>query len=280
MHVHTRFSDGKYKIDEVLNMAKEKGISKISITDHDTIINLKNYCELEEKYGIQILPGVEISTEEKKLHILGYGIKDIELLEEVLMKYKRYNYNICLQVIELLQKHNYDITLEEIKENMKKEGHDSLLDKREIVKVLIKKGYASNVKEAYDNIIGRKTSLYVPIMKISAESAIRLINECGGVAVLAHPASLKLNDEELAHKVIKLMTYGLSGIEVMNGNTLLEDRKKYERIADMLGLLKTYGSDFHDDSSTLGLLENEEVWYDIINRKNKVLQKEDKNGVK
>ena len=115
---------------------------------------------------------------------------------------------------------------------------------------------------------------------MSAIDAIRLIKECGGVAVLAHPGSLKLDNEELAHKVLRLMSYGLSGIEVMNGNTSLEDRKSYERIADLLGLLKTYGSDFHDETRELGLLENEEVWYDIINRKDKVIIKEDKNGVK
>lgn len=280
LHVHTRYSDGKYKINEVLEMAKNRGLTKISITDHDTIIKLKNYKELEQIYGIEILPGVEISTDTKKLHILGYGIKDIDHMEEVLMSYKIYNCSICLEVLELLQKHGYDITLEEIKENMQREGHDSLLDKREIVKVLIRKGYASNVKEAYDNIIGRNTKLYVPIAKMSAEDAIRLINECGGVAVIAHPGSLKLNSEELSHKVLELMTYGLSGIEVVNGNTSLEDRLTYERIGDLLGLIKTYGSDFHDESRNLGLLENADVWYDIIGMKDKVLLKEDKNGIK
>jgi len=280
LHVHTRYSDGKYKLHEVLEMAKNRGLSKISITDHDTIINLKNYKELESIYGIEILPGVEISTDEKKLHILGYGIKDIDHMEEVLMSYKKYNYNICLQVLELLQKHGYDITLKEVEENMRKEGHDSLLDKREIVKVLIRKGYASNVKEAYDNIIGRNTKLYVPISKMSAEDAIRLIRECGGVAVIAHPMTLKLDSEELAHKILELMHYGLSGIEVVNGNTSIEDRMTYERIGDLLGLIKTYGSDFHDENRTLGLLENSQVWYDIVGRKNKEHIKEDRNGIK
>lgn len=280
LHVHTRYSDGKYRITEVLEIAKKRGVTKIAITDHDTIINLKNYKELEEMYEIEIIPGVEISTDEKKLHILGYGIKNMDHMEEVLMAYKIYNYSICLEVLELLQKHGYEITKEEVEENMRREGHDSLLDKREIVKVLIRKGYASNVKEAYDNIIGRNTKLYVPIAKMSAEEAIRLINNCGGVAVLAHPGSLKMDSEELSHKTLELMTYGLSGIEIVNGNTTLEDRNTYERIGDLLGLIKTYGSDFHDESRALGLLENEDVWYDIIGMKDKVLLKEDKNGIK
>ena len=77
MHVHTRFSDGKYKLEEVLALAHEKGIKKLVITDHDTIIKTKDISTLASKYDISVIPGIEISTSEKKLHILGYNISDI-----------------------------------------------------------------------------------------------------------------------------------------------------------------------------------------------------------
>lgn len=272
MHVHTRFSDGKYKLEEVLALAHEKGIKKLVITDHDTIIKTKDISTLASKYDISVIPGIEISTSEKKLHILGYNISDIELLETELLNYKRRNYFICLELIELLKSNGFDISVEEVKDNIRREG-SSLLDKREIVKVLIKKGYASNVKEAYDNIIGRKAKYYIPISKITPSDAISLIISAGGLPVLAHPASLKLSKEELYYKVFDLMKSGLSGIEVVNGIT--PNRSDYEEVADTLGLLKTYGSDFHDESHTLGLLEDPKVWYDIISKsKNKVYVKE------
>lgn len=91
LHVHTRFSDGTLTVEEILKLASELNIREIAITDHDTIINIRNYKKLESLYGVRIIPGVEIAANISGMHILGYGIHDFEMVESFLHGFKLLN---------------------------------------------------------------------------------------------------------------------------------------------------------------------------------------------
>ena len=71
-------SDSSFTIEQVLELAKEKGLTHIAITNHDTVKGLKEAIELGKKYGLEVIPGVEISAYDykrnRKVHLLGYGI--------------------------------------------------------------------------------------------------------------------------------------------------------------------------------------------------------------
>ena len=71
LHVHTNNSDGDLSIEEVLKLAKKNDLKEISIADHDTIIKLENFTELEQKYNLLIIPSIEIPTNIHGMHILG-----------------------------------------------------------------------------------------------------------------------------------------------------------------------------------------------------------------
>lgn len=82
LHIHTNASDGKYSPKEILNIAEKMEIDVISITDHDTISAINEAIVEGEKRKIQVIPGIEISTNySSELHILGYyfDIKNIQL---------------------------------------------------------------------------------------------------------------------------------------------------------------------------------------------------------
>ncbi len=76
MHLHTWYSDGRMSPEEAVRYAKEKGLSKISITDHDGVFGIPEALEAGRKYGIEVIPGIELSAEAdgKGVHILGYFI--------------------------------------------------------------------------------------------------------------------------------------------------------------------------------------------------------------
>lgn len=259
LHIHTNISDGTLSPEEVVKKAKEINCQKISITDHD-IAN--SYEELERKYDIEIIPGIEFNTADRNLHILGYGMLDINSINERMTELRLLNEKVCLKVIDLMEKAGYDISLEKLLIYLRESNFNTeIIDKRKIVKYLIYMGYANNVLDAYESLIGREQEFYVPNYKISPQEIIKLIKDCGGIAVLAHPSTISKNPEEVINKIKELKEFGLDGIEIQNGKIDLINNDIYQKLAEELNLVKTVGSDFHDPAYDHIGVETEEKTY-------------------
>ncbi len=85
LHMHTNYSDGKLSPRQLIDEAKKSGLSIISITDHDNVNAIGEAVSYGKENGVQVIPGVEISTDlgETEVHILGYFIdyKNKKLLD-------------------------------------------------------------------------------------------------------------------------------------------------------------------------------------------------------
>lgn len=290
LHIHTTCSDGTLSPYAVIEKAKREGLSTISITDHETILAYKNFVQFAQECGVEVISGIEINVGNYVgYHFVGYGIIDIERLENYLKNLKIINQTACLKTLELLiEKFNINILKNELLETYSKDG---LIDKKMIAKELIKRGYAKNTKEAYDVYIGRNAPAYSPIKKITDKEVIDLIHSCGGICVWAHPQKTKhlINnrecrfDELKCSEVAKCLTkLGLDGLEVYN-NTNSEEENYLKKIAYDNGLVITGGTDFHtmDCGHELGcerlsMLELEEIKTKISLRQ-KIYQKEIQN---
>lgn len=264
-HIHTTLSDGDFDINKIIELSKKNGCYKISITDHEVI---KDYSNVGKENGIEIINGIEFNCSEKGLHILGYGIEDIYDISNFVDILHRENESVSYQLIDNLNRAGYDITAEKVKEFLySKNLIYDYLDKRHIVKYLIDIGVTKNVYDTYKNLIGSGTKFYLPLKKISVVDIIHKIDESGGVAVLAHPYTLKLDNKELLIKIRELVDYGLSGIEVINGRMPKELSDIYVEIANVFGLIKTIGSDFHNEmTDNIGLVYSEEVYNDLTTK--------------
>jgi predicted metal-dependent phosphoesterase TrpH len=63
LHLHTFYSyDGTASLPAVLNRAKQLGLDVIAITDHDEIRGALKALELAPRYGVEVIPGSEITT--------------------------------------------------------------------------------------------------------------------------------------------------------------------------------------------------------------------------
>ena len=51
LHVHTNYSDGTHSIEEVIRLAKNRGIKVVAITDHDTLYHYDKVKKICEKNG-------------------------------------------------------------------------------------------------------------------------------------------------------------------------------------------------------------------------------------
>lgn len=88
LHIHTIYSyDGTASVSAVLARAKQIGLDVIAITDHDEINGSLKALELAPKYGLEVIPGIEVTTAEGDLLALNITQKiecNLSLIETVL----------------------------------------------------------------------------------------------------------------------------------------------------------------------------------------------------
>jgi len=270
LHLHTNLSDGLISPEEVVIKAKQNNCKIISITDHEL---LNKYDELAVKHDIDIISGIEFNTSISNLHLLGYSVNDFDKVEKVILELKKLNEDVCFEVIELLRKDNFIISVDLIKEYLKNINLDySILDKRKLVKYLIYMGYSNSIIETYDRLIGKNQKYYVPNKKKSPEEIIDLINSSGGVTVLAHPNTFTNDKNEFINVLKKIKDIGLFGMEVVNNKMKLSETDYYKYIAKKYELIETYGSDFHNPESDQIGIEIQTDNYEKI-RKSMVLKR-------
>lgn len=261
LHIHSNLSDGELNIYEIIDLAKKSNCNNIAITDHEKIVD---YSDLN-KDNFNIINGIEFNSSENRMHFLGYGIKDIKNVQNFITKLNLENEQICCELIESLYKAGYDISYSKVHHYIESVGLNcEIMDKRKIVKYLIYKGYYDKVIDVYNDLIGKGQKFYIPIKKLTPRTIIELINNNGGVSVLAHPSTLELNNKELLKKMRELVSYGLDGIEVINDKMNEEKTNFYNHLADKLSLIRTVGTDFHNPKEhSIGILYDESIFNEL-----------------
>lgn len=244
LHLHTTHSDGSCTPTEVIALAHQAGVTALAITDHDITSGIPEAIAAGEQYGIEIIPGVEISSlmGSSELHILGYFLdwQDTDLNQRFKsLRDSRHHRNP--QIVDRLQRLGIDITYDEVRALA---GSDSV-GRPHIARALMNKGVVTSAKEAFDRFLGDGKAAYVPRDLPSPADAIRWIKDAHGLAVLAHPTWVKLADQPLAELVRRLKADGLDGVEVYYSTHAARQTREYLSLAQHLGLLVTGGSDFH-----------------------------------
>ncbi len=241
LHTHTLASDGTCTPAENVRLAKEAGLHAVAITDHDTVAGIGEAMKASREYGVQVIPGVEISSVGigQDIHVLGYFIpyEDEKFMAE-LAKLRDTRHKRNKMLVAKLNELGIPIDLEKV--YRRKEGTDKNIGRPHIAEELMELGAVKSIEEAFEKYLGKGGLAYVNPPRISPQEAIRLIRQSGGVAVLAHPG-LYGNDDF----VEELILHGLDGIEVWHPDNSEEQRQHYMRLADDYGLVMTGGSDFH-----------------------------------
>ena len=237
LHMHSHMSDGTFPPEELPALALERGITLMSLTDHDTAMGCKRAAQAGKEIGVKVIPGMEIDAEfPSELHILAYGIDpehpDI-LRYEQWRKGEREDRNS--RILSKLKAMGIDA--EPFMEHSK--GNDTRLH---IAKALVTGGWAVSLKDAFDRYIGDGAPAHEVGGRISKRGAVELAMAAGGVAVLAHPCKLKADTHEL---VRELADYGMWGIEAFYPISTEGQRRVFLSLAKQHGLIPTCGSDFH-----------------------------------
>jgi 3',5'-nucleoside bisphosphate phosphatase len=251
LHTHTNYSDGKFLPSELIKRAKTAGLNYIAITDHDNVDGIDEAIETGKEIGIEVVPGVELSSDYKgrEVHVLGYffDYKNPELLE-YLKTFRGLRRERAEKIVTKLNNLKIPLTMEDILSMVK--GNVSI-GRPHIAFALIDKNYIHNYYEAFVKYIGDGKPAYEKKKNLTTKEAIQLISKAGGLSFVAHPGK-NIRDEAL----IEIIEQGLDGIEVIHPSHSPEYVTYFQDFASQYFLLESGGSDFHggriNDDSILG----------------------------
>ena len=248
LHLHTNCSDGSLKPKELIDKVSTLGIKAIAVTDHDEICGCAEAVEYAKGKNIAVVPGVELSIDyplqgKNHLHLLGLFI-DVknDILNNALERLRVARRNRAEKIVEKLKQIGYDLNYEELS---KYAGNGSI-GRPHVAALLKEKGIVKQEAEAFRNLLGRGRPAYVPKEKLDLGSAIQVIHEAEGLAILAHPISLGYkNYELLGREILKWRGFGLDGIEAYYSRHDRYLTGWLLAFARQHGLAVSGGSDFH-----------------------------------
>jgi len=255
LHIHSTFSDGTFTPSEIILEAEKRELKAIALTDHDTVGGNNEFLETGKSFEVITIAGVEISAEfshpEKSLnkngemHILGFFPDWNDKTEDAMSPLAEIRQNREIRnplIIKKLQELGCNITYKEVQDF----ANNDVVGRPHIAAVLEKKGYVRNFKDAFDKYLAKDAPAFVAKQIFSPEVAISLINNAGGISVLAHPGSLRISNEgKLRWFLEYLIGCGIKGIEAYCVSESETETQKYLRLASDYNLIVTGGTDFH-----------------------------------
>ncbi|EGW38043.1 PHP domain-containing protein [Desulfosporosinus sp. OT] len=244
LHVHTQESDGLLSVEEVVNLAHDKNVQTLAITDHESTEGVAKAEILAKGLNINIIPGVELLTNYQghEVHLLGY-FKDVNhpLLQARLREIRKQRTALAYDMVECLKNDGLSLRWQDVEREVYSEG---AVSKGHIMRAIYHQESSHsqpNWREIAQYFRPGGVA-YLPYQKHAFEDAVDLIFACGGLPVVAHPGLLF--DPKI---IFSLLAYRPIGLEVYYGywerqNTLIP---YYAEIADKFAILATGGSDYH-----------------------------------
>lgn len=244
LHTHSNKSDGSFSPAELVGYAVEKGLSAIALTDHDTVDGIEEALRAAEGKGIEVIPGIEFSSEYEgqDIHIVGLYIDyRSDYFRNRLVHFvngrKLRNEEMCRRLTAIGMPIDY--------EELVKKYPGSVITRGHMARYLLEQGYTKSIKEAFDRYIGDGKPCFVPRKKISPMRAVEIILKAGGFPILAHPLLYHMGRERLEELVIRLKEVGLQGLEAVYSTHTPSDERRMRELALKHNLCISGGSDFH-----------------------------------
>ncbi len=239
LHVHTTHSDGAYTPVQVVDLARRAGLAALAVTDHDTLGGVPAARDAAVGTGVEIVAGVEITTEyrQRELHLLGYFVAlDHVELTAALAEIRRHRVERFREMIERLR--GRGVSLEEAEQRV--QGSPDALGRRHLAEMLVRARRVATVREAFLRYLGDRGGVAVPKKRLPVVEALALVRAAGGVAAWAHPA-YDCTQEQLT----ELHALGLGAIEIEYPEVRRSRNLELRGWAGPLGLAVTGGSDCH-----------------------------------
>ncbi|WCM56321.1 PHP domain-containing protein [Microbacterium sp. EF45047] len=244
LHLHSNHSDGTESPGRVVRQAHAHGIRTLALTDHDRTTGWAEAGAVAAELGMTFLPGMELSAkhEWRSVHVLGYLFdpEDADLRAET-ERIRDDRIGRAERMVRNISR-DYDLSWEDV---LAHTTGDATVGRPHIADALVTRGIVRDRTEAFDGILHPREGYYEPHYAPDPLTAVRLITDAGGVAIIAHPVTAG-RDRMLPPEVIeRLIAAGLAGFEIDHRENTEDGKRILRRIAADHDLIVTGSSDYH-----------------------------------
>ncbi|WP_151961696.1 PHP domain-containing protein [Acinetobacter bereziniae] len=254
LHTHSNISDGTLTPALLVEAAIEKGIHTLALTDHDSMDGLIQAEQFAKNQPIQIISGVEISSQWSRpatkksygVHIVALNMQNPEPLQRLLTAQKKIRAErakeICELLIPLIHQDIYPDVVAKV------DGEPDRITRTHIAKTLVEKGIVQRAQQAFDKYIKEGKKAYVKFDGLGLAETIQVIHESQGFAVLAHPTRYDLSATNIRYLIELFAQHGGDAIELPPAIETASTRQMVDRMIAEHALKVSVGSDFHGDN--------------------------------
>ncbi len=244
LHLHSTASDGVFPPAEVVRLARERGLTTIALTDHDTSAGWEEAFAAGRELGVEVIGGFEINSETNLGHIdfLVYGADAHNAaLQDFLLTIRDARVGRARGMVQKLAELGLPI---EWKRVLHFAGDAQSIARPHVARALVEAGYVASTQEAFDKYLNDQGPAYVHRLEIKPQDVIDTVHQAGGVIVLSSPVHSRTT-----HLTSTLAALGLDGIEVYYFDHTDEMKVELLALAQQHNLIVTGGSDFHGDKT-------------------------------
>lgn len=249
LHSHTYFSDGALSPEALVERAKARGVSVLAITDHDTIAGVNLAHKAAVKAGIELIAGIEFSSQWGKggVHIVGLGVNpDSPELQAAISFQEQARDARSIAIGERLSRAGFPGALA----GAKALAGEGTLGRPHFAQYLVNIGAVKNINAAFKKYLGTGKPADVKYQWPLMDEVIGWIHAAGGVAVLAHPAKYELTRMKMCALVDSFVAAGGDAVEVISGLQPMSLTQDLINIVNARSLYASCGSDFHAPDQT------------------------------
>jgi 3',5'-nucleoside bisphosphate phosphatase len=239
---HSTVSDGELAPADVVRSAAEAGVTTMALTDHDGVAGVPEALETAAELGIECVPAVEMScvhTYSEDLHVCGYWV-ELDRIQPACDRAQQERVDRAKEIISRLNEHGVEVTFEEA---AAKAGAADAIGRPHIAKAA---GAGPDLGPFFEEYLVPGAKAFVSRRWPSAEQAVELIHDAGGVAVVAHPywdVSEPAQVRDLVESLVR--DVGLDGIETFYPPHTEEQTRHCLELCEEFGLVPTASADFH-----------------------------------
>ena len=258
LHCHSAFSDGTDAPERLIQLAVDKGLSGLAITDHDTIAAYREIFPFVKLKNFPLVNGVEFSASYRgePIHILGYAYDlKSEAILNLCQRHKKRREERNLRILDRLKKLGIIVMPEELeRQNLK-----GSCGRPHIAAILVTRGIVNSIQEAFERFLAEGKPAYDPGEPVSVEETIHTIQAGKGKAVLAHPHLIKKSTSIRA-----MLKMPFDGLECYYARFNASQEKKWIDLAHQRNWLITGGSDYHGETKPYSILGSSWVGKEVF----------------
>jgi predicted metal-dependent phosphoesterase TrpH len=253
LHTHSTASDGTDSPAGVVHAALAAGLDVVALTDHDTFSGLAAASAAAAETGVRLVPGVEVScvAGDVPFHLLAYWCdpEDPGLAAELALN-RDDRIPRAMEITRRLGEAGYPLTWEGV---LAQVPDGATVGRPHLADALVAAGAVVDRDQAFAELLHDGSPYVVGHHYVDHRVIVRLVQQAGGVAVLAHIGASSRGRLITDDVVAELAADGLAGLEVDHPDHDEQTRTRLRALADGLGLLATGSSDYHGTGKKQGI---------------------------